>query len=206
MADQVTEKKPLLIFAHTGEAQSFLENSTFKKVEFSLAKVYQSRKEILLISGEGYLEILPRLTAFIESRLSRLSALINLGVAGALNRRLALDQLVAIKAVRLEADLHCQPLHTQTPGAEYTCVTAMQRVLDEHSARRLARFADVVDREAWAVCKTACLFNLPVYCFKLISDFAGALTRQVNFREESRRWSTALWEHYQQNRHILSQS
>ena len=50
----------------------------------------------------------------------------------------------------------------------------------------------MVDQELWAVANSCNLFKIPFYSYKLISDYAGENTLQLNFKAQAKSFSENL--------------
>jgi adenosylhomocysteine nucleosidase len=108
------------------------------------------------------------------------SAVVNLGTAGALRDDMAGthvigrviqhdlddDALFALAGLRFS-----EPLHLRDTGA--TLATGDAFVSDEAARKRLARSAELVDMEGYAVAHAAAVAGVPVMLVKRVSDLAG---------------------------------
>ncbi|MEX0799152.1 MAG: hypothetical protein WEB87_02475 [Bacteriovoracaceae bacterium] len=184
----------LLIFAHRGEAQEFIKHFSFKAQD-SRNRLYMADDLLLLITGEGIYEVFSQL-GFVLGKYP-VKKVINMGIAGSLDPKLDLDQIVSIRTVYCETgELQFQSF---TLGDERACldaITASQRVLGSETAQKLAAFAPIVDRELWAAAKTCFQFKIPLLSFKLLSDYAGASTNCFDLKQKALKFSAALLERY----------
>jgi hypothetical protein len=197
----------LISCAHPGEAKVLLERGHFLPFNFVLSGVYYSEdwKSFLIITGEGTIKATQKLSAFLgywfQNQLLKtdlescktiepLNSIINIGVAGILDKSLLPLQIVFINNSYLQPDpsdrgpatasqtsqfhdAHLrQPLKFLENYKKMDCISAHQRVLNENYANELAPFAPVVDRELWAISKISKIFKLPWSAFKFVIDYA----------------------------------
>ena len=166
--------KNLLVFAHYPEAQRFL-NSSFKNLNKSYAQVLEGPNEFVLICGEGPLNSLKKVSAFLGEFHSQISQIYNLGIMGTLNQIKLAGDVISIRTVY--ALLNEKPLfHSYTssdPEASIDLVTTNKRVLDKKNESAILPMAAYVDCEAWGVFSAASLYSLPVFAFKITSDIIG---------------------------------
>ncbi len=194
----MTERKPLLVFAHRGEAKAFLQNQSFRQVPFAFPGVYESPREWILISGEGANTALAKTAAVCGAFRDAFDKLINLGIAGSLTAVLEVGKIYSVRIVFLEAEPATANdiFYTADPNARYDCITARQRVEEESYAARLASLAHIVDREAWAVGYVSRLFHIPFYIFKLISDVPAEEVSWQNIKRNIAQYSERLYQYY----------
>lgn len=185
-------QKPLLLFAHRGEAQAFLGQAV--SVSSSL-QAYETPHYLLLVTQEGIQETTENLTWFLAEKKDQVSLIINLGVAGALQSNLNLDQIYKIKTIYAEEQF--KSFSTGSDGLDL--ITAKTRVSNAELAKKLSITAPIVDREAWAMASVAKKFKKNFNCYKLISDFAGA-NGEENFcemvKEKAQIYSEKLYQHF----------
>jgi nucleoside phosphorylase len=164
--------KKLLTFAHRGEAQAFFSAYNFKPVEFFFDGLFESEFFYLLITGEGPHNASEKTVSVLAKLADSIDEVFNLGVAGSLTLKFKKNDLVWIRsafahhAERLEFKSYTSPLKK----AQNDCMTAYTRVLSREERNKLSLFANIVDRELWAVASAAQLFKLPFYAVKIISD------------------------------------
>lgn len=192
-------KQLLFIFAHRGEAQSFLKHRSFKAVPFAFDGLYFDQQDFLLICGEGHLQASQKLSAVLAVHHENISKIVNLGVCGSLRSVLDLDKMFEVRSTYLERDgamefkSHTSESLTQLPKADL--ITTHQRVLSKEYANKLENFALLVDREAWGLASVAQLFHLPFSAIKIVSDFAGSGEEIcVAVKEKSEHWSEELYD------------
>lgn len=164
--------KKLLTFAHRGEAQAFLEGHTFKALDFFFDGLFESDQYYLLITGEGPHNASEKTISVLAKYKEAISEVFNIGIAGSLNPKLKKNDLRWIRtafahhAEKLEFKSYSSPYK----GAHHDCMTAYGRVLSLEERKTLSHFADLVDRELWAVASAAQFFKIPFYALKIVSD------------------------------------
>lgn len=191
--------RPLLVFAHRGEAQVFLKKLHLKSLPFHFDGLYQSEDVLLLITGEGLQNASERLSAVVAALRESILRIVNLGIAGGLDRAMDLEKIFSIRTVyRSEnAEMQFKTFTTADKTAALDIISASQRILRRESAEKLKPFANIVDREAWACASTADLFKIPFYCYKLLSDLPEEGTVCLDIRAQAEKYSSLLFEFYQ---------
>jgi len=184
----------LLVFAHHGEAASFLRELKADRVAGAVVDgLYQGvgGGALILLTGEGN-EAGAKVAATL-GRYEGVSEVINFGTAGALDDSLKLDTCHSIRTVYSEADK--KSFSSTDHKAVIDLISATKRV-DEHERRRhLAPHAPLVDRELYQIALACFLTNRPFYAFKVISDFAeNVKTDQI--KEASEKYSEILLAKY----------
>lgn len=162
----------LLTFAHRGEAQAFLSAYLFRPVEFFFDGLLKNDDYYLLITGEGPHSASEKTISVLAKFSHEITHVYNLGVAGSLNDKLKLNDLVWIKTSYAH---HAEKLEfksfTSTHATELNdCITSYSRILEIEEKKKLALFANLVDRELWAVASSATLFKKGFSSLKIISD------------------------------------
>ena len=199
--------KPLLVFAHRGEACYFLENEKMK-ASLKIPNLFQGEKFDVMIVGEGEISVIKKLPQVLTSFSSEYSSLINLGVAGSLN-----DQLLPFMCYPIEtiyrSDFHLSSFQTFYPQnhlffkqlPESHSLTSINfRLLKEEQRKIIPLLSSLVDREAWMVALLADNFDLPFFCLKVVSDFP--LKEETFCTQVVHHWemySEKLWNFYQKN-------
>lgn len=162
----------LITFAHRGEAQAFFSAYSFTPVEFFFDGLLKSEDYYLLITGEGPQAASEKTICVLAALHNDISHVYNLGVAGSLNHKLKKYDLLWVRtayahhAERLEFKSYT----SQNPKAFTDCLTAFNRVLNPIEKQKISHFADLVDRELWAISSAAHLFKKPFDALKIISD------------------------------------
>lgn len=162
----------LLTFAHRGEAQAFLSAENYKPVEFIFDGLLKSEDHYLLITGEGVQLTSEKTIATLTRFGAEIDEVLNLGVAGSLNEKLKKYDLIWVRtAFAHHAEkLEFKSFTSRSVKPEHDCMTAFARVLNHEEKKKLALFADLVDRELWAAASAAHLFKKPFRSLKIISD------------------------------------
>lgn len=162
----------LLTFAHRGEAQHFLSSYSFKPVDFFFDGLLKSDDYYLLITGEGPHNASEKTTCVLAAFASDITHVYNLGVAGSLNQKLKKYDLVWIRTAYAHhaEKLEFKSYSSHNPAASNDCITAYHRILDNKEKLKFSHFANLVDRELWAVASAATLFKKPFQSLKIISD------------------------------------
>lgn len=189
----------LLVFAHRGEAQSFLKYFDFTPVP-NEQDFYSNTDLSLLITGEGPTQSIYSLSSALSLK-KEIKQVINLGIAGALSEKIQINEIIEIDLCYLENEFKSFKLE-HIPLPEITvvdCITANTRVTTKVKANSLLPMAPVVDRELWAqafVCKQK---HIPLSSFKLISDQITQAESCQTIRDEATDFSDKLLQFYLKN-------
>jgi nucleoside phosphorylase len=185
----------LLVFAHRGEAQEFLNYFKLKPCEFYFDGLYTADELMLLITGEGPDNVYTRLGAVIAAYPS-IDNIINLGIAGALNSKLELNTIHKVGTVYAFKD-DAPAFHSSTASLDgVDLVTVEKRVVDNSFAQKLRPIADMVDREAHAIGQVCRRLKKQFLAYKLISDYAGEQTQCFDIKKRALFYSNTLLEFY----------
>jgi nucleoside phosphorylase len=162
----------LLTFAHSGEAQAFLTRFPFKALPFFFDGLLKCDDYYLLITGEGPHSASEKTTAVLSVFNFEITHVYNLGVAGSLNEKIKKDDLIWVRTAYAHHAENCvfKSFTSSNKIAVNDCITAYVRVLDLEEKKKLSQFANIVDRELWAVASAAQLFKKPFLALKIISD------------------------------------
>jgi len=171
----------LLTFAHRGEARSFFEQLELEPLNGN--SLYCFKEGLLLITGEGLFEAMNAVSKAVANYPS-IERIINLGVAGALDSELSVNQVVQIRTSYLElegkAQFHSFNMENKdTPFKLVDCLTSTRRILEKTAAKELLPFAQIVDRELWAISRALKDEKLPITSLKLISDIPSDETSEI---------------------------
>jgi len=186
-----SHRKQLLTFAHRGEARAFLKHLKLSPVK-DVENLYEGDSHYLLITGEGSVETLMRLSA--ACALLKPELIVNYGTCGALRDRINIGNIYPVKTAYAAEGV--RPLFksftTNIEDANVDCISAGERVQDNDTATQLGHFAHVVDREAWSNGAVAHQFKIPFSSYKMVTDLAdGCLP--ISDRDQV---SEALWIHF----------
>lgn len=162
----------LLTFAHRGEAQAFLSSTQYRQVDFFFDGLLKSEDSYLLITGEGPQAATEKTICVLSQFSSEIDEVINLGVAGSLNSKIKKHDLIWIRTAYAKhaEKLEFKSFSSPSSKANHDCITSFTRVLDSNEKKELSLFADLVDRELWAVASAAHLFKKAFRSLKIISD------------------------------------
>lgn len=165
-------KKKLLIFAHKGEAGHFLKANSFTPVDFFFKGLFESPDFFLLICGEGLQNASEKTVSVLTHFNNQIIEVYNLGTAGSLSEKIIKDQIHWVKTCYAGSTerQEYKSFTTQTTNATINCLSALERIETPESRVKLSSFADIVDRELWAIASAAVLFKMPFYSLKYISD------------------------------------
>lgn len=192
----------LIVMAHNAEAQAFFKELKLTEQSQYCSHLYGNSDFYLLITGEGIQTTTERLSFVLGCLHGKISAVINLGIAGSLENFIEVDQIYPIRTCYQESQqkMAFKSYTTATSQTKVDLVTSNQRVLNRDYAQNLSNFAQIVDREAWAIGSVCYNFNLPWECFKYISDRAGKdLEICQRIKEKSLDFSYALFDYYFDN-------
>ena len=188
----------LLVIAHEGEAREFIKRKHTQAVDFHFKGLFRCADELLLVSGEGIQMTTMRLSAVCTYFAHKIERVLNLGIAGALDPALQMNQFYGIHLVhhQMKDDPGYPSFTCKETGSRLACVTALQRVLDDRYAASLQEIAPIVDRELWAIGSVCQLFRLPFKSYKLISDRAGSQTKHRTVMAEKGKFAKHLFDFY----------
>lgn len=161
----------LLIFAHRGEAQAFFGHWDLNPVSFYFNGLFRSKDYFVLITGEGPKEASEKTVAVLSSFKNEISKVINIGVAGSLTSKLKVGDLTWVRSSYAQNAQRCEfKSYTSKHHTSHDCITAYARITTVEDKKTLAHFADMVDRELWAIASAAHLFKMDFLALKIISD------------------------------------
>lgn len=187
----------LLVIAHRGEAQTFIKELSLKVSNDSLAFYQNPELNLgLLVCGEGLFEVMAKLPYIIGK--FDISSITNLGIAGALNPTLNLNQIYPIRTFYsyLDAKPQFKSYTTDSDKTKLDGISCIDRIINTDMSERLSDFADIVDREGWAIGRVSKLHKIPFYSYKLISDFASDGTECLSIKERALEFSDLLYCYY----------
>jgi hypothetical protein len=187
----------LIILAHRGEAQSFIRALELNLIDEKLALYHDLDKKIaLVISGEGIYGVLTKLPFIIAS--FEITEILNFGIAGALDQGLTLGEVYSIRTSyahnEKSPEFHSYTSLDESAGVD--CITNHERVHSSEVCKKLENFAAIVDRELWAIGKTADFYKIPYASFKLISDMAGPEVNCFDIKDKAKNFSDKLLAYY----------
>ncbi len=201
--------RPLLVFAHKGEAQTFLAHfkaSPIRLPSLDQIELFECPQLFILITGEGRVGACQKLSDVFDALQRDISKVINLGVAGALTPELPLGTVVLVNNIyAFEGPvIQCSPAKctsARAPRIIANLFTSDKRILAASDASELAKLAPLVDREAHGLAQTSQLYNLPFTSLKVISDLPWQASEAISDRkyqkvvqERAAEWSALLFE------------
>lgn len=189
-------KKKLLIFAHRGEARSFLSHFT-PKADSNMEGLYECEDHFLLITGEGPWKAGPKLGLVLGQWGEQISEIVNFGIAGALRPEVELNSIHEIRTVFLEQNQEMQFISHQLANDGIDLITCHSRVLNQSMGEKLDNFAPTVDRELWSLAQVASFSGHKISAYKLISDKVGDEEICQRVKEKSDEFSSRLLDFYQ---------
>lgn len=156
--------------AHLGEAQGVINLFDLKRVTPNL---FENDSLSCLITGEGPFEA----ATAVASQLSKKSyvRVLNLGIAGALDKSLKLGEIYPVRSVYLVVSASPQFKSFQSYNQGLDCITSFERILSSEKTLPLSGLGALVDREAWGVAMATKSHGVSFESYKLVSDFAGTL-------------------------------
>ena len=86
----------LLTFAHRNEAQCFFEHFTLK-LSADIPQLWIGEEIYIIITGEGQFESLNSVSSVLAASSSQITRVVNLGIAGCLNKQFKNDDLISIR-------------------------------------------------------------------------------------------------------------
>ena len=124
-----------------------------------------------------------------------MSFVVNLGVAGALDRSLDIEQVVPIRTLYGQDAFHSYTTATlKSQQAKHDLISTHERITDPDRAAFFQVIAPIVDREAYALSQVCHFWHKPFLCFKYLSDYADSANICQDVRAKSRIYSLKLYE------------
>ena len=182
-------------FAHRGEAKAFIAGLNLRPMIGPVEHMYSSDEVMLIITGEGIYASLEKISAVL-ALFPAITKVINFGISGILNTdKASLNKIYPIASVYGFGadDSVFQSYHSE---GKLDCISTHGRVTNFEMANKLRPFAELVDRELWAVARACHLFKRPFASFKLTSDMAGDLNC-LDIKNRSDEFSEKLFHFYQ---------
>lgn len=184
----------LITFAHKAEAQEFIKRKHNIPVEFYFSGIYRHEEELLLLTGTGSRSVNDKVRQVIAYFGTKISDILNLGIAGALDNTLQINQIYGIRNILSEDDM--ENFITANPRGQIDCISVGRPVTKDRYARNLAQRAHAVDMELWFCAGIAMENNIPIKSYKLISDYAGSTTDLVHIKKNAPLYSRHLFDFY----------
>ncbi|MCS6837404.1 MAG: hypothetical protein NZ480_01035 [Bdellovibrionaceae bacterium] len=179
-----SELKVLLSFAHYGEAQFFFSDPYLSlQVDPQYPFFWRGKGFDLVLTGEGLWDAFYRLGLVLSCYRSSYSYILNLGICGSLIPEFKVGDVVAVDTSYLwyhgewEGISFCRMREgdgvacgDRINGKWVDCVTHPQRVVEASYKRVLGGYAEIVDRELWAIGFLGNRYHLPWLSIKIVSD------------------------------------
>lgn len=193
-----TSMAKLLIFAHRGEAQAFFNEWDLNPVNFFFTGLFKNKDHYLLITGEGPKDASEKTVAVLAAFKEEITEVINIGIAGSLTPKLKINDLVWVRSSYAQNAERCEfKSFTTKNHNNIDCITAYSRVTTPEEKKMLSSFADIVDRELWAIASAAHLFRIELSALKLISDESDSADICQLVKDEAPALSKKLFTEYQ---------
>ncbi len=187
----------LLCFAHKNEAKTFI-----KMLNLSLSnerlKIYSNNDLYLLITGEGNQQTTENLCLALSS-LKDITEILNMGVAGSLNKDYTRGDLLSVRtAYQFSDDFSFKSFTSADTHAKNDCMSAMKRLNTSEEKKKVSIYADLVDREVWAIGSVAQKFKLPWRSLKIVSDDINSEANCNLIKEDAEYYSNTLFHAFQE--------
>ena len=195
--------KKLFIFAHKGEAQTFIQKLQMRLIKdsFQKAEVYQNEQDYLLVSGEGSYRVIFNLTHLISS-FPQIEKIYNFGIAGILDseQKEKINQIYPINICYSSRgnDFNFQSFSTQEQKKikqKLSCISTDERIKNQETATKLSIIADLVDRESWSIGYVCHFLKKKFYCYKMISDIADEKVDCFELKQKAKFFSDELYKY-----------
>jgi hypothetical protein len=161
----------LLVFAHRGEAQSFIKHFKMTPCEFILNGLFKNEDTYLLLTGEGFKDASEKVVTFLAQYHHLIKSVFNIGVAGSLSPKYKVFDTLWIRTSLAHNSEKCEfKTYTSKFHSKVDCLTVYSRITTENDKKFYSQFADVIDRELWPIMSAAHLFKCDAYSLKIISD------------------------------------
>jgi len=183
-----------LVFAHRAEAQVFLEQRAFKPVK-DFNHLYMDHECFLFITGEGIFETLCKITSLL-TQFPQITSITNLGIAGSLDPKLEERTTYLIRTIygNLNQEFQFKSFSSSSTQSEIDCMSCDYRVADSKQKDHLSAYAQIVDRELWAIAYASSLKKIPWQSLKCISDQADDTYSCQSIKEKAEDYSKLLYE------------
>ena len=183
----------LLVFAHRGEAQTFLKYLDVKSVK-DMNDLYIGDEVSVLLCGEGILQASCKLS-FALGKLTNRPEVINMGICGALDQDVPLNSIHHIRTIYAEDEFKSFSSEEHT---KIDLITAKKRALNLDDSNKLSIISQLVDREAWGLAHTCKELGASFKAIKLVSDHITDAEVCKMIKDQSDVFSDMLFEHYQE--------
>jgi nucleoside phosphorylase len=190
-----TQQRILLVFAHKAEAQAFMAGS-----ERLSDSHYSGPSFDICLSGEGRQNV----SEVLSAQLSRVSysKVINLGCVASLTDRYKVMEITEVAVVYQHIhqkafeyrSFNLDGAFSDSSSFPAICISLQERLkADQAMKEYLSFFADVADRELWAVASVCKRHQIPLAAVKIVSDDTSQSCQSV--RDRAQELSLRLYEY-----------
>lgn len=180
----------LLVFAHRGEAQTFLKELEVKSHP-QMNDLYIGEEIAILLCGEGHINSLAKLS-YTLGKLPECTEVINLGICGALNTDINLHSIHEVRTIYAEDEFKSYSLS----DSNIDIITSKSRALKSEQAKKLGNIADLVDREAWSLAHICKELAIPFRAIKMVSDHITDAEVCKLIKDQAEFYSDQLFEYF----------
>lgn len=187
----------LLVFAHLGEAQSFIDNLKLSQEKTKIGGFYidSSRSTCLALTGQGLIHAGSGLTNVLEAY-PEVTEIINFGVCGKLISNVMETPFEVGQSILREGDKTGEK-RIKLADNSITNISSITPILDSELKMELSAHAHTVDMELFSYATVADKFNIKLRSIKHISDDASDEDKEVDFKLLAKVWSDELFKYYQ---------
>ncbi len=171
----------LLFFAHKAEAHAFISCGQVQKIHIEKHIFYKTDKYYVYVTN------CPPTIPDINLTELKISAIINMGVAAAVNDHLELNKIYPIKSFKFQKQII-------TKNCDGKLLITLSEPYQRHNYEGLT--SDLADQEGFHLCKWAIERHLPFLSYKIISDFGEINLEHV--KKNAQQASRNLFEFYKQ--------
>ncbi|EQC51742.1 PF11140 domain protein [Bacteriovorax sp. DB6_IX] len=182
----------LLVFAHRGEAQTFLKELSLKSHP-KMNDLYISEEIAILLCSEGLLSSVSKLS-FALGKLENCHDVINFGICGALESSIELGSIHRARTIYAENEFKS---YSQNEHDSIDLITAKSRALTSAQAEKLNVVAQLVDREAWGLAHVCKEYGVDFQAIKLVSDHITDAEICQLIKDQAEVYSDKLYDYYQ---------
>lgn len=205
--------KPLIVFAHYGEAQAFLKYYSPIKKKIDFVEYFESDILFFLISGEGGQQVNEKLIHLLAKVAYAVSDVFNFGVAGSLQDEVNLDNIYPIRtlyrygeslpffnsfttAYTQESESKNGKNFKERLSLPLDIVSTDHRVLSSNFASLLKPFGHLVDMESYFIASVAKRYKKKLYVFKYTSDMAGENKHCLDIKNQGLKYSNEFLNYF----------
>jgi predicted HTH domain antitoxin len=184
----------LLVFAHRGEAKSFLSRLDLKENKIGPITIFSNESTSVLICGQGLKNADKALFETLEV-LKDINLIINLGICGSLKDSIKLNNVYKVKtSLNFKDD---KILSLVDKGVD--CISTSKIINSSEGKLKLSKQADIVDMELYAIASISNKRNIPFHSYKLAADPANEDTKCRTIKQNAKLYSDKLFEFYHEN-------